>query len=215
MSTMAAWLWPLVTAPVQAQAPNSRRNAAHQQVDDAELVDRARSGDPDSMQQIYQRHADRVFRRLTHLVGPDPEREDLLQEVFIAFFRGLQAYRGEASLSTYLQRVAANKACDHLRRRSRTRHGTSQLEAEQLAGHSPSPERQAQGSEDAALFWRSLEQLTPKKRIALVLRVVEGLSLKQISQQVGASVDTVAQRIRHGKRELIEMVRQHLEEDDR
>ena len=51
-------------------------------------------------------------------------------------------------------------------------------------------------------MWQAIERLSPKKRIAYLLRVVEELSLKEIGDQVGATVFTVAQRIRHADREI-------------
>lgn len=217
LTPRTAWaqlVWPLFAAPLAARAlkPVSSQGAPS----DDELVGRAQQGDPGALQQLYQRHADMVFRRLTHLVGPDPERDDLLQEVFIALFAALERYRGEASLRTFLHRITANKAYDHLKRRARRqRRQVLSDRAGEEQSPSPSPERLAQRQQDAALMWRSLDNLKPKKRIAFVLRVVEGLSLKEISEQVGASVPTVAQRIRHAKLELIELVREHKKEGDR
>ncbi len=212
MSTLAITLWPLVTAPIGARALNVVGDGGRQS--DEELIGQAQKGDPRAMQRLYQRHADMVYRRLTHLVGPDPEREDILQEVFLDFFRRLSSFRGEASLSTYLQRVAANKACDHLKRRYRQRPQTPLSDREVCPA--PSPEQRAQGGEDAELFWRCLDELKPKKRIALVLRVVEGLTLKEIAEQVDATVHTVAQRIRHARMELVQLIKERKrEEDDR
>ena len=212
-SSWAHVLWPLFAAPIAARAlrPVPSQGAPG----DDELVGRARQGDPGALQQLYQRHADMVYRRLTHLVGPDAEREDLLQEVFIALFAALERYRGEASLRTFLYRITANKAYDHLKRRARRqRRQVLTDSAGEQPSPAPSPERMAQNQQDAALMRRSLDRLKPKKRIAFVLRVVEGLSLKEIAEQVRSSVPTVAQRIRHAKLELIELVRESGREDD-
>ena len=213
MATLVNTFWPLFSAPLWARALVSLPGPDQQAPSDEELVEHGKGGDPRALQELYQRHADRVYRRLTHLVGQDPEREDLLQEVFVALFQGLKSFRGDASLNTFLFRIVANKAYDHLKRRRRRASRTYLTgTSEQMPCAEPSPERQARGSEKAALLWRCLDQLKPKKRIAFVLRVVEGQSLKEISEQVDASVYTVAQRIRHAKKELVELVRQH-EED--
>ncbi len=209
-------LWPLFATLLAAQAlrPGSEPAAADQ-VSDGELVDRARQGDPRALQELYQRYAAMVYRRLTHLVGPDPEREDIMQEVFIALFQGLDSFRGEARLRTYLYRIVTNKACDHLGRRMRQASMVRQSANDsfvQMATSEPSPESRTRRNEDAAQLMRRIQQLKPKKRIAFVLRVVEGLTLKEISEQVDASVHTVAQRIRHAKMELIELVRQNEDE---
>jgi RNA polymerase sigma-70 factor (ECF subfamily) len=178
-------------------------------VSDEELVARARRDEPRAVEQIYGRHAAAVFRRLTRLVGPDPEREDLMQEVFVDLFRQLPRYRGGSSLRTYLFRIASNKACDHLRQRRRR----AVVDSPNLSAFgpddpgaprsdAPSPEDRVGQAQELALIERALDQLKPKKRIAFVLRVVENLSLKEIAEQTGATVFTVAQRLRHADREL-------------
>ena len=187
------------------------REDATPDVPDEELIRRARDDQPGAVQQIYERHAATVYRRLTHLVGADPEREDLMQEVFADLFRQLDSYRGAASLRTYLLRIVSNKAYDHLRQRQRRRRavvdspGLSALEpddASQPHSPAPSPEERVSHAQELALIERALERLTPKKRIAFVLRVADNLSLKEIAAQTGATVFTVAQRLRHADREL-------------
>jgi len=178
---------------------------------DEDLLRRARRDEPGALQQLYERHAGAVYRRLTHLVGPDPEREDLMQEVFADLFRQLDSYRGTASLRTYLFRIASNKACDHLRQRQRRRRAVadspalSAMEPDDASlprSPAPSPEERVGHAQELALIQRALDRLTPKKRIAFVLRVADNLSLKEIAAQTGATVFTVAQRLRHADREL-------------
>jgi RNA polymerase sigma-70 factor (ECF subfamily) len=191
------------------------REEAGAEVSDEDLVDRARRAEPGAVEQIYQRHAAAVYRRLTHLVGADPEREDLMQEVFSDLFRQLRRFRGAASLQTYLLRIVSNKACDHLRERQRRRRavvdspGLLALESDHARmprSNAPSPEDRVGHAQELALIERALDQLTPKKRIAFVLRVADNLSLKEIAEQTGATVFTVAQRLRHADRELRDLL---------
>jgi RNA polymerase sigma-70 factor (ECF subfamily) len=172
---------------------------------DAALVRAIRDGDRGAFDELYRRHVDAVHRRLTRLVGPDPERDDLVQHVFLAVFRSLPRFRGDAAFTTFLHRVVVNVACDHLRRRRRA---PLAIPPETLAllpsGASPeSDARQRQGLERAMAL---LARIKPKKRVAFVLRVVEGLSLEEIGSLVGASPAAVGQRVRHAQRELLAMV---------
>ncbi len=73
--------------------------------------------------------------RITRLVGPVAERDDLVQKVFIAFHRALPSYRGEARLSTYLHRIAVNTAYDHLRGRRHWADSAGLPDAEALVEH--------------------------------------------------------------------------------
>src|SRR3982751_6578520 len=108
------------------------------ETDDAALIAAAREGDGAAFARLFRRHADAVRTRITHLVGPVAERDDLVQKVFIAFYRGLPSYRGDAKLSTYLHRVAVNTAYDHLRGRRRSPETAAPSDAEAL-GESVSP----------------------------------------------------------------------------
>src|SRR6185369_12997644 len=107
------------------------------------------------------------------------------------------------------------KACDHLRQRRRQRRVSAEVPRLQPADQAdaseasfepssgaPSPEERVGHAQELALVEEALEKLTPKKRIAFLLRVVDNLSLKEIAEQVGATVFTVAQRLRHADREL-------------
>ena len=210
-----------VDAPLalMSEALRRRREVPEPEISDERLVERARRGEPGAVEAIYERHAAAVYRRLTHLIGPDPEREDLMQEVFVDFFRQLGDFRGAAALRTYLLRIVSYKACDHLRGRQRRRRAVVEAprlaslviegEAESLpevGSGAPSPEDRVSCAQELALIERALDQLMPKKRVAFILRVVDDLSLKEIAEQVGATVFTVAQRIRHADRELRRLI---------
>jgi RNA polymerase sigma-70 factor (ECF subfamily) len=165
------------------------------------LVERAALGEERARDELYRRHVDRVWSRLNRLVGPDPDREDLLQQIFLEVFRGLAGFRGEAAFSTYLYRVQVNVVCDHLKRRGK-RH--LPLPAEMVADFeapAASPEQRAQSRERLVMIWAALERMKPKKRVALAL-AMEGLSLAEIGALVQASPDTVAKRIEHARKEL-------------
>jgi len=193
----------LFTAPIGAVAVVPR---PEQSVPDEDLLRRASQGDDPAFDELFRRHADWVFRRLTRLVGPVPEREDLVQEVFFGAYRGLARWRGEATFSTWLFRIVANVACSHLRSRSRHRLDYSDLDHD-LADPAASPEAQAATRQQLAQTLRHLERIKPKKRIAFMLRVAEGLSLDEIADIVGARPAAVGQRIKHAHQVLQAMNR--------
>ena len=184
-------------------APNRRRDTGS---DDVELVGWARGGDRSAFDALYRRHADMVWSRLTRLVGPDPDREDLVQQIFMEVFRGLSRFRGEASFRTYLGRVAVNVACDHLGRRRRRPQPISDEILETLTAPEASPEACAEQRQRLLLTWTLLERVKPKKRIAFIMRSVEGMSLEEIADLVGASVSTVAKRVKHAEDEIVKML---------
>jgi len=173
---------------------------------DAELAAAAAIGDADAFGELYARYADRVFARITHLVGPGSDREDVLQQVFLELHRALPRFRGDAAISTFLYRITINVACDHLRRRKRRAgdHDPAALDA--LIDGEPTPEDRARRRQQLAQVFVLLEQIKPAKRVAFVLVAVEGLSLAEAAELIGASPDAVKQRVLHARRELLALL---------
>lgn len=174
--------------------------------DDATLIRWATGGDRRAFELLYRRHVDFVWSRLTRLIGPDPEREDLTQQLFLEVFRHLSRYRGEASFRTYLGRVAVNIACDHLGRRRRRPQAISADILETLIAPEASPEARVEQRQRLQLTWSVLDGIKPKKRVAFILRAVEGMSLEEVSGLVGASVATVAKRVKHAENEIVRLL---------
>jgi RNA polymerase sigma-70 factor, ECF subfamily len=172
---------------------------------DQAQVQRAAAGDRRAQAELYEQHVDGAWRRLGRMLGPDSEREDLVQQAFLEVFRGLGRFRGEASFATYLGRVLVNLACDHLRRRGR-RPPLSDQALEDLTAPGASPERDAENRERLRLIWSLLDRIAPKKRIAFVLSEVEGLSLPEVAAVMDISADTARKRVDHAQRELRAML---------
>jgi RNA polymerase sigma-70 factor (ECF subfamily) len=176
---------------------------------DEQLVARAQRGDATVLEQLYRRHVGFVWSRLTRLIGPEPEREDLVQQVFLELHHALPRFRGEARFATFLYRIVSNVCCDHLQRH-RNRPRVVPLDAlEETRDPRPSPEEWVGRVREIELSWRLLDRIAPKKRIAFLLRVVEGLSLEEISAVVGARPPAVWARVRAAERELSTLAQRH------
>jgi RNA polymerase sigma-70 factor (ECF subfamily) len=191
---------------------------------DATLILAAQRGDDTAFSRLFRRHADAVRTRLTRLVGPVAERDDLVQRVFLAFHRALPSYRGEGSVSTYLHRVAVNAAYDYLRSHKRQGATISPRALEDLESAregwraaidrgGPPPEAQVQARADLVQLLGLLDQLSPKKRIAFVLVAVEGCSQAEAGALLGVTEETVKQRVRYARRELLQRMSRGRQED--
>jgi RNA polymerase sigma-70 factor (ECF subfamily) len=168
-------------------------------VSDAELVARCCHGDGQAWRTLYDRHFSSVYRFVSALGVPIDEREDAVQEVFVSVYRSLPGFRGEAQLSTWIYRIAARHAL-RLSRRRRVRDVLGVLLARDVR---PDPQPDPiERSSDLALLDSLLARLAPKKRTALVLFEIEGLSVDEIAQVVGCPVNTVWSRLHHARREL-------------
>ncbi len=187
----------MISVVVTPAAPAARVDA------DLERVARLRAGDPEAFEAIYRAHVDGVYRRLTRILGPIAEREDLTQDVFVALHRTLAQFRGDAALGTWIQRIAINTAYDHLRRqRSRPATLVDERVFDELCSPAASAESRVDARMELARVFACLAQIKPKKRIALLLRQVDGLSFAEIGELVDASPEAVAKRVQHGQREL-------------
>ncbi|MCC7382282.1 MAG: RNA polymerase sigma factor [Deltaproteobacteria bacterium] len=200
LDDLLGWIQLSIAVPLRASTVAGERDP------DRPLIDRVLGGDRRAASDLFRRHADDVYRRLTRLVGPDPEREDLVQEVFVAAFRGLDRFRGDSSFSTWLYRVVVHVAYGHLRRRRRR-----PLDLDAAIERVPldpalTPEALAARQQQLARAMRFLDRLKPDKRIAFVLRTVEGMSLQEIAVVVEAKPAAVGQRVKHAQRELAAMI---------
>ena len=83
---------------------------------DLALADRCRAGAPGAFEELYRAQAPRLFGLACRLVGRS-DAEDVLQDIFLAAHRKLNLYRGDASIGTWLYRLATNLCVDHLRSR--------------------------------------------------------------------------------------------------
>jgi RNA polymerase sigma-70 factor (ECF subfamily) len=169
----------------------------------SELVRCAAAGDRDAFDELYRMHAPTVQRLLLRLVGPVPDLDDLLQHAFLDAFRALPKFRGEAAFSTWLHRIAVHTAYRYLRKHRRVRH---EAVSDEVIGDSTSPDLVAHRHQELARALAYLSALKPKKRIAFVLRVVEGMSLDEIGALVGATAAAVGQRVKYARKELAAMV---------
>jgi RNA polymerase sigma-70 factor (ECF subfamily) len=189
----------------RASTMPSARPPSVDAAEDARLIAAAVAGDRRAFSTLYRRHLDAVYMRLTRMVGPAPERDDLMQQIFLDVHRALPRFRGEASFSTFLHRIVVNVSCDHLEQQHRRRGRVQPLDPEQLdtlIAPAASPETRARQRQELGNVLRHLDQLSPKRRAAFVLVAVEGLSLEETAVLLGASAPAVKQRVLEARREL-------------
>jgi len=168
---------------------------------DRPLVDRAQAGDREALGELFVRHAQAVRRLLSGVIGPTNELDDLVQDVFIQVFKSLPRFRGDSRFSTWLHQVTMYAAYNHLRRPRRvTLVDPEELEVAGTDGDGP--QVRLHGRETMRRLNAILDTIKPKKRIAFILFAVEGYSIGEVSEMVGAPVPTVKSRVWFARREL-------------
>jgi RNA polymerase sigma-70 factor (ECF subfamily) len=171
-----------------------------------ELIETARAGDHGAYTELYQRHAGRVYARLTQLVGPTGDREDLLQQVFFEFHRALPRFRAESSIGTFLHGIAVHVALDYLRRRRRRPQDFSPVELDELLDDDATPEERVSRRDELVQVLALLERIKSAKRIAFSLVAIGGLSLDEAAELLDVTTDVVKQRVLRARRELLAML---------
>ena len=181
---------------------NSARRGAAPAPSDGDLVARCREGDRTAWRLLYERHAPTVHRFICALGVPEPEREDACQEVFMAIYRSLGRFRGEARLSTWIYRIAARGANRLVQRRRLNALLSTLLLREPAPAPAPDP---SEKTARVHLLDDLLKKLHPKKRMVLVLFEIEGLPIDEIAKIVGCPENTVWSRLHHARAELAKL----------
>ena len=145
------------------------------------------------------------------LVGRRSEVEDLLQNTFIAALRAFPRFRGEASVRSWLTRIAIAVFHDHLRRPEIRRRAQMVLISESHGIADPlQVDRQTDTRRGLSRLSVHLEAIAPKKRIAFVLHVVEGYPIEEVAMLTKATRTATKSRIFWARRELLRRVRRDL-----
>ena len=169
--------------------------------DEAELVAACLAGDVAAQRALFRREFGRVNATIYRILGPTREVDDLVQETFIAVFRGLAKFRGEARLSTWIDRIAVRVALDHVRTRKATPVPLGVIGDELI--DASIPDAQAHARDGLRRLYAALSQLSPDARTAFALYAIDGRSIAEVARLVGTTVVTAKVRIWRARRELM------------
>jgi len=164
-----------------------------------ELVRRCRSGDPKAFRHLVETHHERVYRTAFALTADPEVAQEVVQETFLRAWRGLGRFRGEASLATWLTRLAVSAGTDELRRQRRQ----ARLHLAPLPLPFSRPDA-ARTLEDRDELDHALAQLRPEARQVIALRFGLDLSLREIAATLGCPEGTVKSRLHTALNQLRE-----------
>ena len=167
-----------------------------------QTLTRCRAGDSQAIEELFRAHAPQVERVLGRLVGPVADLEDLVQTVFLEALSALSRFRGEASFKTWLLSIAAHVGQHYLRAGKVRRHVPLDLVPEEELRGEVTHDRRLDERRLALELHQLLDRIAPKKRIALLLYVVEGHSVEEVAALMGASQTATRSRVFFARREL-------------
>jgi RNA polymerase sigma-70 factor (ECF subfamily) len=177
------------------------------------LAARAAAGDAAAFDALVTALSGRVFSVALRLLQDRGEAEDLAQEVFVALYHHLPAFRGESRLSTWVYRITKNRALNRLKFLKRRQHGAQAdvddpVVARAVAdpdtgdGEARDPARRLQGSALGRTLEAHLRALPEEQRLVVVLRDLEDLSYEEIVEITGLPLGTVKSRLHRARAEL-------------
>ena len=171
-------------------------------VDDARLVDAARRGDRNALEQLLQLHFDRVRALCRRVMANDADTDDATQEALLAICRGITRFDGRSSFSTWIYRVTTNSCLDELRRKGRR----PVAMADEVLPAATVTDRFTDDIADRVEIDAALAQLSPDFRAAVVLRDLCQLDYDEIAGVLGIPPGTVRSRIARGRAHLARVV---------
>jgi len=181
---------------------------------DAELLRLAREGDPAAFRILIRRHDRYLYRIARSVLLDDHEAEDVVQETYVRAFTRLVDFRGDASLSTWLTRIALNEALQRYRQRRRivsldildsaSGHPVAQIRQSPMIAPDQDPERATAQHQIRTLLERAIDDLPEAFRTVFIMRDIEEASTEETASVLGIRPPTVKTRLHRARRMLRE-----------
>ena len=175
---------------------------SYSQTEENELVKASLGGDKLAFGEIVKRYQKMVARTVKGMLGDSVFAEDIGQEVFMKLYHSLSEFRGEAKLSTYIQRIAVNLTLNEIKRRKRffsmfSQKGNSEMYEFEVADHENEERREAREIVNKALM-----RIDPKFRIIVTMRMLQGYSTKETAEILNLPLGTVLSRLSRAQVQL-------------
>jgi len=191
--------------------PQAGRQRQGAEFDEAQAIERAKSGDAQAFQVLYDRHKRRVYSLCLRMTANTAEAEDLTQEAFLQLYRKIATFRGESAFSTWLHRLSVNVVLMHLRKKSLP---LVSLEETTQGGEDDTPKKDF-GAEDLALagsidrleLQKVVNDLPPGYRTIFVLHDVQGYEHNEIAGIVGCSIGNSKSQLHKARMKLRDMLK--------
>ena len=169
---------------------------------EARLVERLRTGDSSAFRELVETYKRRLFTLAYDLCGNIHEAEDISQEAFIRVFQGIEKFRGDAKLSSWLYRIVVNLSFDRRRKKSlaamelrESFEGNEHHPALPTAAAEADPERMTEAGMIRRHLRRALAELSPQQRTIFVLRHDHDMKISDISEVLNLADGTVKSQL--------------------
>ena len=178
---------------------------------DEDLLLAAKRGSHAAFAELQKAHSPRVFKQILSITRNREDAEDALQDAFLKAYLALPSFEGKSKLSTWLIRIGINSALMILRRRRCRPEGSLDqqqgLEADSgyvdVRDNAPDPEQVYDQQQRCHAIRCALQQLDPKLRVVMGIRLSKEYSMGEIAQDLGVSVASVKARLHRARKRLL------------
>jgi RNA polymerase sigma-70 factor (ECF subfamily) len=167
-------------------------------MEDEIIVERALTGDAEAFGEIVHRWERRIFALAYGILGREEDARDATQETFLAAFRNLRGFRGEAKVSSWLHRIAVNQCISRQRRAKVRSESALEDENETTSFATPvshSPVHLVEGQQQTAAVRRAINSLPIELRQVVVMKEFEELTFREIADALDLPLSTVKSRL--------------------
>jgi len=184
----------------------------HGERDDREWVRRVQEGETEAFEVLVRRHEKSIFNLLYRWLGDYDEASEAAQEVFLAAYRSIRKFRGDSRFSTWLYRIAINRAKNRRRdmavdRRRAVSNVSSDPDGdegplERVSDPGPDPGREAEQKELHDRIQRGLDALRPDDALIILLHDVQDVSYEELVRILEVPIGTVKSRLHRARTAL-------------
>jgi RNA polymerase sigma-70 factor, ECF subfamily len=180
---------------------------SYRQKSENELVKASLDGDKQAFGEIVTRYQNMVARTVKSMLGDSVFSEDIGQDVFIKLYHSLSEFRGEAKLSTYIQKIAVNFTLNEIKRRKRFFSTFSQKGNNEMYEFEVADNETEEKKEASELVSKALGSLDPKFRIIVAMRMLQGYSTKETAEILDLPLGTVLSRLSRAQEQMKNILR--------
>lgn len=182
---------------------------------DDRLVARVQAGDQSAYTVLVERYADYVFTIAVRIIGDEDDAADIAQETFARAYKAIGRFRGDSKFSSWLYRIATNRALTHLKRKKRRPQTVdidlgAHIEADALTSDNrDDPGQRVLDDEFRRAMRDAVSKLPVQYRTVITLFYLEERSYKEVAETLGIPMGTLKTHLHRGRAMLREVLKGH------
>jgi RNA polymerase sigma-70 factor, ECF subfamily len=192
--------------------------------DEATLLARMQAGEEEAFEACVRDFSGHLLAVARRILSHEEDARDAVQDAFLSAFKGINQFKGESQLGTWLHRIAVNAALGRMRIRQRRpeksiesllpHFGEGEHQIDPPVQWKATPDTMAQSQETRQLVQRCIGQLPESYRIVLVLRDIEGLTTEESAKALGTSTAVIKTRLHRARQALRSLLDPHFRRGD-